>query len=163
MSSTHLLLHAVHLLRGRGVDRQGGPSPSGGCVSTHEPSLAHVSTAQWLATRRPAHRGWCESLRAALLGPSREARRRTSRQTEAQRVLSMNGSHSEGLSPPDSPLWAKKGSGPSCPSEGPGLGCGASGSSSSEGEKRPGERYLQTCLVPVRGEFMLPVMPTTVC
>ena len=115
VSSTHLLLHAGHLLRGRGVDRQGGPSPSGGRVSTHEPSLAQVSTAQWPATRRPAHRGWCESLGAALLGPSREARRRTSRQTEAQRVLSMNGSHSEGLSPPDSPLWAKKGSGPLLP------------------------------------------------
>lgn len=72
------------------MDRQGGPSPPGGRVSTHEPSLAHVSTAQWPATHRPACWGWCEGLGATLLGPSREARRRTSRKTEAQRVLSMN-------------------------------------------------------------------------
>lgn len=149
MSSTHLLLRAGHLLRGQGVDRQGSPSPPGGHVSTHEPSLTLVSATQRSTTRRPARRGWCESLGAALLGPSREARRRTSWQMEAQRVP--NGSHSEGWSPRDSPLWAKEGSGPLLPGRGP-----------REALAATGERHLQTRPAPVRGELLSPVMPAMV-
>lgn len=68
---------------------------------------------------------------------------------EAQRVP--NGSHSEGWSPRDSPLWAKEGSGPLLPGRGP-----------REALAATGERHLQTRPAPVRGELLSPVMPAMV-